>query len=325
MISSSDVVLLLTHSGDYFTVDRVAQALSKRGASPFRLDTDQFPLEVQLSARLTNLGFAHQITYRDRSISSEQVKAVWMRRLWEPKMSQKLDPRFQQASIRESMATVDGFLDSLRKARWVDNLQRIREAENKLQQLRIATEVGLTIPRTLVTNEPLEMRRFFQELEGKMVAKLLTPISYGMEHSSLFLYTSAVQEQDLEEAETLRYCPMVFQEEIPKLRELRVIYVANNLFVGALDASRYAQKTMDWRNVNPKECPWEPYELKGEVVSRLNCLMSKLGLVYGALDLIQKPNGEYIFLEVNPTGEWGMLERDLGLPIAEAIAEALLS
>ena len=252
MISSSDVVLLLTHSGDYFTVDRVAQALSKRGAFPFRLDTDQFPLELQLSARLTNLGFAHQITYRDRSISSEQVKAVWMRRLWKPKMSQKLDPRFQQASLRESMATLDGFLDSLRKARWVDNLQRIREAENKLQQLRIATEVGLAIPRTLVTNEPIEMRRFFQELEGKMVAKLLTPISYGMEHSSLFLYTSAVQEQDLEEAETLRYCPMVFQEEIPKLRELRVIYVANNLFVGALDASRYALKTMDWRNVNPE-------------------------------------------------------------------------
>ena len=158
-----------------------------------------------------------------------------------------------------------------------------------------------------------------------MVAKLLTPISYGMEHSSFFLYTSAVQEQDLEEAETLRYCPMVFQEEIPKLRELRVISVANNLFVGALDASRYALKTMDWRNVNPKDCPWEPYELKGEVVNHLNCLMSKLGLVYGALDLIQKPDGEYIFLEVNPTGEWGMLERDLDLPISKAIAKALLS
>jgi hypothetical protein len=27
---------------------------------------------------------------------------------------------------------------------------------------------------------------------------------------------------------------------------------------------------------------------------------------------------------VNPSGEWGMLERDLGLPISEAIAKALL-
>ena len=51
--------------------------------------------------------------------------------------------------------------------------------------------------------------------------------------------------------------------------------------------------------------------------------MSDLGLVFGAVDLICTPAGEHVFLEVNPSGEWGMLERDLGLPISEAIAEAL--
>ena len=52
--------------------------------------------------------------------------------------------------------------------------------------------------------------------------------------------------------------------------------------------------------------------------------MSELGLVFGAVDLICTPEREYVFLEVNPSGEWGMLERDLGLPISEAIAKALL-
>lgn len=325
MSSLEDVVLLLTHSGDYFTVDRVSQALSKRGAVPFRLDTDQFPLAVQLAAKLHNSKFTHRIHYGDRAIESEQVKAVWMRRLWQPQISQELDPRFQQACLRESMATLKGFFDSLRKTRWVDDLECIQAAENKLKQLRIATEVGLAIPQTLVTNDPIEARRLFRELEGKMVTKLLTPLSFGMESSSFFLYTSAVKEADLEDADRLRYCPMVFQEEIPKLRELRVVHVAGKLFVGALDSSRYAMQTMDWRNANPTTCPWEHYELQGEIASCLNSLMAKLGLVYGAIDLIQKPNGEYIFLEVNPTGEWGMLEKDLDLPIADAIAEALLS
>ena len=45
-----DVVLLITHSGDFFTIDRVAEALSKKGVQPFRLDTEKFPLEVQLTA-----------------------------------------------------------------------------------------------------------------------------------------------------------------------------------------------------------------------------------------------------------------------------------
>jgi len=325
MSKTRDVVLLLTHSGDYFTVDRVAQALSRRGAQPLRLDTDQFPTEVKLSARISNSGLTHQLNYGEYSITTQQVQAVWMRRLFSPQLDQELDPRFQEACARESLAALHGFLDSLREVPWVDDWQRTKAAENKLRQLRIAREVGFRIPQTLVTNHPQEARQFFRELEGKMVAKLLTPLSVGMESSSFFLYTSLVKEEDLWDAETLRYSPMVFQEEIPKLRELRVTFVAGNLFVGALDASRYALKTMDWRRANPEECPWEPEELPNEVAHCLNLLMAELGLIYGAIDLILTPEGEYVFLEVNPSGEWGMLERDLGYPISEAIAQALLS
>jgi glutathione synthase/RimK-type ligase-like ATP-grasp enzyme len=53
--------------------------------------------------------------------------------------------------------------------------------------------------------------------------------------------------------------------------------------------------------------------------------MAELGLVYGAIDLILTPDGEYVFLEVNPSGEWGMLERDLNYPISDAIAHALIT
>jgi glutathione synthase/RimK-type ligase-like ATP-grasp enzyme len=60
------------------------------------------------------------------------------------------------------------------------------------------------------------------------------------------------------------------------------------------------------------------------VATAIKALMSKLGLVYGAIDLIRTPNNDYVFLEVNPGGEWGMLERDLNYPISEAIADALL-
>ena len=53
-------------------------------------------------------------------------------------------------------------------------------------------------------------------------------------------------------------------------------------------------------------------------------LMEELGLRFGAVDLIRRPDGGHVFLEINPTGEWGMLEKDLGLPISEALAEELL-
>ena len=324
MSSSDDVVLLLTHSGDYFTIDRVIEALSKKGAKPFRFDTDLFPMAVQLIAYLDNHTLSYRIETGEQCIDSEQVRSVWTRRIWQPHIGHKLNPQLQAACVRESLATLNGFFDSLRKARWVDNLHRIGKAEDKLRQLRVATRVGLKIPRTLVTNSPEEVREFFHILEGKMVAKMLTPLTTSMQGSSFFMYTSTVKAEDLLDANSLRYSPMVFQEAIPKQRELRAIFVAGKWFVGALDASRYEEKTLDWRRANLRDCVWTPHELPTEVACKLHNFMAVFGLTFGALDLIQTPDGEYVFLEVNPTGEWGMLERDLGFPIADAIADALL-
>lgn len=316
-----DIVLLITHSGDFYTVDRVAQSLLKLGAQPVRLDTDKFPSTVQLQMHLGNGSNYGMLC--SANISTEQVQAVWMRRIWQPQLSEDLAPQFQTACVRESLAALEGFWDSLRDARWVDNLERIKAAENKLRQLRVAQEVGLVIPRTLVTNNPESAREFFYEVKEKMVAKLLTPLSQSMSGSPFFLYTSAVKEEDLLEAELLRHSPMVFQEQIPKLRELRVVFVDGKLFVGAIDASAYATSTVDWRRANADACMWQPHELPREIAFRLKTFMARFRLMFGAFDLIQTPLEEYVFLELNPTGEWGMLERDLGYPISNAIAEVL--
>ncbi len=156
------------------------------------------------------------------------------------------------------------------------------------------------------------------------MAKLLRPLTMSMKAAPLFVYTSRVREEDLAGAEALRHSPMVFQELIPKACELRVAWVAGEAFAGALDASGTSRGQTDWRRAAPGECRWQGAELPAEVSRGLRALMSELGLVYGAIDLIRTPSGEHVFLEVNPGGEWGMLERDLGLPISEAIAEELL-
>ncbi|MBU7585505.1 MAG: MvdC family ATP-grasp ribosomal peptide maturase [Nostoc sp. TH1S01] len=267
----------------------------------------------------------HTIEYNNHSISTQQVQAVWMRRIWESEFSQELAPKFRDACIRESSATLAGFWDSLKEAKWIDDLERIDYASNKLRQLRIASEVGFVIPKTLVTNKAEAAREFFRQVNSKMVSKLLTPLSRSMEaNSSFFLYTSIVKEEDLQDAESLRYCPMVFQEQIPKQQELRVVYVNGNVFVGALNADVYAAAKVDWRKPGVEVGAWQHNELPEEVVHRLKAFMGKFGLLFGSLDFILTPSGEYVFLEVNPVGEWGMLEKDLDLPIANAIADALL-
>jgi len=319
-----DVILLLTHSGDFYTIDLVAQALARKGVRPIRFNTDLFPSVVKLSARAGDERAAHLATETGEETSVDEVRAVWARKLWSPRMSDDLDERYRSMCVSESVAALEGFLDALHNVLWVNDLDRQRHAENKQRQLRLAARAGLRSPRTLVTNDAAAARQFFAETEGETVAKLLRPLAVSMNADTPFVYTNRVREEDLAGAEALRHSPMVFQELIPKAYELRVACVAGEAFAGALDATGTSRGHTDWRRAAPEECRWQKAQLPREVANSLHVLMSELGLVFGAVDLICTPAGEHVFLEVNPGGEWGMLERDLGLPISEAIAAALL-
>lgn len=315
-------VLILTHRHDHYTVDRVADALRERGARPQRIDTDRFPAELLLSSAL---GAGDALVYGDVTIPSDAVKAVWMRHLGLPPLCEELDPAFRVGSQRESVAALYGFLDGLHRARWIDPPDAVQAAENKLRQLRLARDAGIAVPRTLVSNDPARVRAFFAaERAGGVVAKMLTALSTSMEGSRFFVHTHAITEEDLEDLDGLRYSPMVFQSRVPKARELRVAYVAGRCFAGAINTSEVEGAEVDWRRAAPGATPWRRDAVPDPVARALCALMTSLGLRFGAIDLIVTPDGGHVFLEVNPCGEWGMLERDLELPIAAAIADALL-
>ncbi len=225
-MSQSPLVLLVTHSGDYFTVERVSEALARRGARPLRFDTDLFPAEVRLSATLRPGGLENVLRVGGTEAGTSEVHAVWARRVWPPRLSERLDERFRAACTRESLAALEGFFDGLGGARWVNDPRSERAAENKLLQLRAARESGLDIPPTLMTNDAERARAFYEAEGGRVVAKLLRPLSVSMGETPFFVYTSDVGAADIEALDTLSHCPVVFQRKIEKRRELRVAYVA---------------------------------------------------------------------------------------------------
>lgn len=53
-------------------------------------------------------------------------------------------------------------------------------------------------------------------------------------------------------------------------------------------------------------------------------LTRKLNLQFGAIDFVETPTGEFIFLEINPNGQWAWIEEQTGMPISETIAKQLI-
>lgn len=324
-----DVVLLVTHGGDTYNVDRVAMELARRGVRPRRVDSDRFPAELRLSTAIDGGPMRSTLVDADGPIDGDTVRAVWLRRLWPGAFDDELDPTLRQACVRESMAAMVGFFDGLHDRPVVNRFDATQAAENKLRQLRIAGGLGLQVPRTLVTNDPAEVLAFHEANGGATITKMLTAVSQSMQGTAPFVHTNVVRPEDLADLDGLRHSPMVFQEHVRKAYELRVAVLATpgggRCLAGAIDASGSIAGRVDWRRSGPTEAGWRAAELPDELAARLVQLLVALDLVYGAVDLIVTPEGEHVFLEVNPAGEWGMLERDAGLPIAAALADALLA
>lgn len=312
--------LLITWSGDHFTPDRVAAGLARRGVRPVRVDTDTFPGRLNLRWSLGPDGARAHGDGPLHGLDPEQVVGVWWRRFWAPALPDGLEPEQAAACVRESQTALWGFFRAYSAARHVNDPVAERAAEDKLRQLAVAHDAGLRCPATLITNDPAAVRELYERLDGRLITKMLTPYSRSMDGDGDFVYTSRVGPEDLEALDGLSLCPMVFQEEIPRAREHRVLWVGGRVLTGALDTRDIDQT--DWRR--QADLGWERSSLPDSVVAAIGRLMGRLGLVQGALDLIETPDGEWVFLEVNPAGEWGMLERDLGLPIGDAIAAALL-
>ena len=313
-------VLIITRSADNECIDSVTKAIKARGGRAFRFDTDR------LVARQNGGADQLSLTTEDQRIDLDEVSAIWYRRVRiGGKIPDTLDPQLRRASLGEAHATVKGLIASL-DAFLMDPLPIIRRAGHKQFQLKVARELGLETPRTLITNDPEAVRRFADSCKGGMVTKMLSSFAiFDEQGSDNVVFTTPIKPADLEDLSGLDLCPMTFQESIPKTLELRVTIVGDRVFTTAIDSQVCERATHDWRREGRQLADqWNVYDLPTDIERRLLQLMDRFGLNYGAIDVIVAPDGRHVFLEVNPVGEFFWLELHPGFAISEAIADVLL-
>jgi MvdD family ATP-grasp ribosomal peptide maturase len=318
-------VLIVTHSEDNDSVQRVMDAIEAQGGHAFRFDTDRFPTEIQLRLEVDARGERARIEAPHGTVDLRQVSAVWYRRAnIGAGLPADMDAELRRVSRLESRRVVMGMIAAL-DAFHLDLVQSIRQAEHKQLQLQLARALGLEVPRTLTTNSPEAVRTFAATCPEGIVTKMLASFSIHEDGEEKAVFTSAVRPEDLDDLGGLRLCPMTFQERIPKQLELRVTVVGERVFAAAVDSQALGGARDDWRREGEALLDaWKPYTLPREVETRLLRLHARFGLSYGASDFILTPSGQLVFLELNPAGEFFWLERAPGFSISKALADVLL-
>lgn len=319
-------VLIVTKSNDNDCVPTVIRAIEQRGGRAFRLDTDLFPTKLRTVIQCDPNTDHVTLESPSDKINLREVSAIWYRRTrFGGEIPESMDKQLRNASIGECQATLHGLIASTNAFR-MDPVAVFRHASNKQLQLQIARQLGLQTPRTLTTNDPDAVRAFAKHCEAGIITKMLSSFAiFDNEGAENVVFTTPLEPGDLEDLSGLRYCPMIFQERIPKKRELRVTIVGDRLFTASIDPSILARAKHDWRREGTYLMEhWKHHDLPADVASRLLRMMDFFDLNYGAADLILTPDDRYVFLEVNPVGEYFWLELHPGLRISEAIAEVLL-
>lgn len=317
-------VLLVTRSDDNACVQWLQDELEARGARGLRLDTDRYPGEVQLSTALEGKKTRRTLVVDGKAHDLSGLTSLWYRRFFAGGRLPESLGDLREASVEESRRTLYGTIAALGCFE-LDPLRCVRAADAKELQLHRARAFGLDVPKTLFSNDPRAVRRFFKACRGRVVTKMQNSFAVYRQGRELVVYTTRLSAKDLEDLDGLRHCPMTFQELLPKKVELRATVVGRRVFTAAVDSQASEAAKVDWRKdgLGLLEA-WTPYQLPPKVERALLKLTASFGLNYAAADFVVTPKGRHVFLELNAGGEFFWLQRTPGLPIVQALADVLL-
>lgn len=311
------MILCITHSQDFYNIDLFFEYLKSKNIPFFRLNSDRLNHLQKISVN----DFGFEITDESgNTISSEQITAVWHRKSWQISLPEEMDEEYRRIFLKEYNSLRYNLFTAMEHVPWINPFENENKIDgNKMLQLKIAGKNNLTVPKTIFSNDAGKITAFFHEYcNGKMVAKLHGALLKSMGGDNL-LSTQIIDGESLEDIEDIAYCPMIFQPYLEKEYELRIVYLDGEFFTGKINNSENA----DWR-ITQGTYLWSAYELPEHIKLNLTLMMKEMGLYIGAIDMIRARDGNYYFLEVNPQGEWGMLQKELGFPIAQRIADHLI-
>ena len=310
------MILVISHEQDPHA-ERVLRHLEADGRQVLLLNLSELPNRATLSIEYDGQGHP-RIDYlraTGQSYSLHSAGAVWWRRPQVPDLSSVTDPQVNLFTANEWNEAING-LWQLLDARWMNDPTRDDAAARKARQLRLAAEVGLKVPRTLITSDPRRARAFVAARTGlETIYK-----TFSCTHT-IWRETRLLREEDLEHLETVRLAPVIFQEFIPADCDLRITAVGGKLFPAAIQSVQ-RQGAIDFRT-SMGDAVVRSEQLPAEISEKLAALLNRLGLVYGAIDMRRTPDGEYYFFEVNTAGEFLFIEDRTAQPIARAIADWL--
>ncbi|MCA1648057.1 MAG: hypothetical protein LC797_22200 [Chloroflexi bacterium] len=316
-------VLIITNDHDEHASAVIAE-LHRRDVPVFRFHPQDFPGACSISMEIQAGRVGGEIRTAEHRVQLDDICAAWYRRLRDlfapPPTLNVLYGDVENYVGVQSTTTLAGLFASLQTL-WVGQPSRLRQAEIKALQLAQASKAGLKTPNTLISNDPTWAASFLDRLgDTECAIKPLVAVRANDGHADrLPLTTTLPRGHGLE---SVALAPTIFQPYVEKAYELRCVVIGEKIFCARLNSQDQELTRHDWRAGDLQQ---EIFALPEHVEGSIHRLMSSFEINFASLDLILTPDGEFVFLDLNPNGQWLWLELELGLPLVASMADLLTS
>lgn len=281
-------------------------------AEPFEVFLEDDAIELEYS--IGENTFDYQVYKNNRFVcNSQEIKSIWYRRT-DIQVCRFGTGQFSQKSL-ESYSSEHIQTRSEQIKRCLHHKKCLGKFGfgnyNKIEFLEICTSLHIEVPKTLITKSKQNLLEFWNSCHGKVITKSLAfPYEYtnymesGEIESYQLGYTVPVGEVELG---LIPECfdLSLFQEKLDKQFEIRTVYLNGKTYSQAIFSQSRAVAALDYRLGYDSGMRTCNYTLPERIEAQVQMLMLKLDLNFGSLDIVVTKDNRYVFLEVNPNGQYG--------------------
>ena len=287
----------------------------------FIVNTNEIYNKYSISFNSRNFRYKIIDRKNNKELSLDENWNIWNRRILDLDLSKNIPKSLSKIINDETKRTIESLMFS-HIGKVINDPRNNYKARSKLDQLTIASNIGgVTIPDTLVSNNPDEIRKFYQEHQ-KICFKLQKGAVFELNEENQTVMTNIVEEKDIENNEILMQGPHLFQKYCEKDYEVRVTTIDKKSVGVAIHSQDSLISKIDFRRYD-FNVPYRHVKLPKNVENFCVNMLEHYGLKYGCFDFIFR-DGNYTFLELNPNGQWLWLEQLSGYELSKDFANYLI-
>jgi ATP-GRASP peptide maturase of grasp-with-spasm system len=324
------MIVIFSTANDYTTFEVIKWLHHFGEHDVFRINADE---NNNIIFSVHEDGFTMQID--THLIDLSKIRAVWYRRgiNWlggqfkevfindHPKLTSYLNKKADQENHKLS-----DYIHYIIEKRVPVLGSAFKNNLNKLITLDIAKSIGLHTPEFYIFNEKRSVANLVQD--EQYITKSMSDGVYLFESEEMrkgyFTYTELLTKERIDRYPE-KISPSFIQSKIEKQYEIRVFYLDGRCFAWAIFSQSDNQTRTDYRKYNSqKPNRVVPYVLPEKMIKKLSALFKKIGLNTGSVDLIVDFQNNYYFLEINPTGQFGVLSKLTNYQLEAEIAKWLI-